>query len=104
MFQNFPNFQNFQIFKFLNFKISKSILKSAVLPASLMPLFTNALLDVYQIDQRLYSNQDCNKGIKITLHIENHLLAVVRNKFWAVETLGRSYFWQTLGRSSFRQK
>ena len=36
MFQNFSNFQNF---KFLNFKISKSILKSAVLPASLMPLF-----------------------------------------------------------------
>ena len=34
MFQNFPNFQ---IFNFFNFKISKRILKSAVLPASLMP-------------------------------------------------------------------
>ena len=36
----FQNFQNFQISKFLNFEISKSILKSAVLPASLMPLFS----------------------------------------------------------------
>ena len=35
MSQNFPNFQ---ISKFLIFKISNSILKSAVLPASLMPL------------------------------------------------------------------
>ena len=32
-------FQIFQIFKFFNFKISKSILKSAVLPASLMTFF-----------------------------------------------------------------
>ena len=37
MFQKLSNFQKFRIFKFLNFKISKSILKSAVLPASLMP-------------------------------------------------------------------
>ena len=40
MFQNFPNFQNFWISKSLNFIISKSILKSAVLPASLMPFIT----------------------------------------------------------------
>ena len=39
MFQNFPNFQIFQISKIFNFKTSKSILKSAVLPASLMHLF-----------------------------------------------------------------
>ena len=39
MFQRVPNFQNFQISKFSNFKTSKSILKSAVLPASLMPFF-----------------------------------------------------------------
>ena len=39
MFQNFRNVhKTFQIFK-----ISKSILKSAVLPASLMPLFTASL-------------------------------------------------------------
>ena len=37
MVQNFPNFPNFQISNFFNFKNSKRILKSAVLPASLMP-------------------------------------------------------------------
>ena len=36
MFQNFPNVP--KLSKFSNFQISKSILKSAVLPASLMPL------------------------------------------------------------------
>ena len=39
MFYSFPNVPNFQISNFYNFKVSKSILKSAVLPASLMPLF-----------------------------------------------------------------
>ena len=40
MFKNFQNFKNFQISNFFNFKISKSILKSAVLPASLMPFIS----------------------------------------------------------------
>ena len=40
MFQNFPNFQIFQISKFWHFEISKSILKSVVLPASLMPFIS----------------------------------------------------------------
>ena len=46
MFQNFPNFQNFQISKFLNFKTSKSILKSAVLAASLMPFIEYFFLEI----------------------------------------------------------
>ena len=49
MFQNVPIFQNFQISKFFNFKISKSILKSAVLPASLMPLLTGQWLEAVRI-------------------------------------------------------